>query len=325
MVTLVKEIGIRRAVRARSACSRARAASVRGRSTSTAATATSRSPSPRPTSRATARCRRTRRPIPTSTCTSSRSGPTASSCAARSATPASAANAHEIIVLPTPGDGSRRRRLRGVVRGARRHARPLALRVGVRCRRPRRVRVPGLVEAQDARDAHGVRRRVRPVGAGVPVPPARARRHRSRSAFVEYHRFTAVSYKLPLLDALVGMRRADRRDERRRQGRPHPDKLTQLDRSTPRRCGRSPRRPPCARSIDDARHRRTPTRSPPTGEVHVRHAVPRTRSSWCRTAPAASSSPARVAPTGRPRGAAGAREVLRAQPRRPRSGSACST
>ena len=29
--------------------------------------------------------------------------------------------------------------------------------------------------------------------------------HARRSAFVEYHRFTAVSYKLPLLDALVGM------------------------------------------------------------------------------------------------------------------------
>ena len=34
-------------------------------------------------------------------------------------------------------------------------------------------------------------------------------------AFVEYHRFTAISYKLPLLDALVGCARADRGDERR--------------------------------------------------------------------------------------------------------------
>ena len=40
--------------------------------------------------------------------------------------------------------------------------------------------------------------------------------------FVEYHRFTAVSYKLPLLDALVGRGRRDRGDERRHPGRSHP-------------------------------------------------------------------------------------------------------
>ena len=40
--------------------------------------------------------------------------------------------------------------------------------------------------------------------------------------FVEYHRFTAVSYKLPLLDALVGCGRARRGDERCAARRSHP-------------------------------------------------------------------------------------------------------
>ena len=34
-------------------------------------------------------------------------------------------------------------------------------------------------------------------------------------AFVDFHRFTAVSYKLPLLDALVGAAGGDRAHERR--------------------------------------------------------------------------------------------------------------
>ncbi len=79
------------------------------------------------------------------------------------------------------------------------------------------------------------------------------------NSFVEYHRFTAVSYKLPLLDALDRHRRADRRDERRGQGRPHPRQAHPARSPTRRRCGPSPRWPRSGRPSTTAASP-TPTR-----------------------------------------------------------------
>ena len=87
-----------------------------------------------------------------------------------------AANAHEIVVLPTRAMGPDDADYAVCVRGPGRHAGPVPLRVRVRRAGTRRVRVSDLVEAQDARDPDRVRRRVRALGTGVPLPGARARR-----------------------------------------------------------------------------------------------------------------------------------------------------
>ncbi len=117
------------------------------------------------------------------------------------------------------------------------------------------------------------------------------------SAFVEFHRFTAVSYKLPLLDALVGTAALIAEMNGVAKAGHIREKLTQLDhlrrdRARPHRDGRDPG--PDRR----ARHRVPRPAHHQHGEVHLRHAATTPRWSWCRTAPVACSSPARVAPTG---------------------------
>ena len=236
------------------------------------------------------------RPIPTSTCTWSRSAPTASSCAARSATRASA---------PTPTRSS-----------CCRPGRWAPTTPTTRCRSRRRSNTPGLslfVSAYGARDHDAFEFPISSkhkmletltVFDDVFVPWERVFLCREpelagtvSSAFVEFHRFTAVSYKLPLLDALVGTAGADRGDERRRQGRPHPREAhpahhLRRDRARAHRHGGAPR----PRSASTASP--TPTRSPPTWPSTPSPRSTTPRSSWCRTAPAGCSSPARAAPTG---------------------------
>ena len=70
-------------------------------------------------------------------------------------------------------------------------------------RRPRR-RAPHQRSTQDDGDDDGIRGRVRAVGARLPRRRSTSSRDRWRSRFVEHHRFTAISYKLPLVDALIG-------------------------------------------------------------------------------------------------------------------------
>ena len=118
-------------------------------------------------------------------------------------------------------------------------------------------------------------------------------------AFVEYHRFTAVSYKLPLLDALVGTAALIAEMNGVAQGGPHPRQAHAARSSTRRRCARSPTMAALRRA---RRRARGIAVSRPAhhehGEVHLRHAVPRGAASWCRTAPAGCSSPAPAARTG---------------------------
>ena len=117
-------------------------------------------------------------------------------------------------------------------------------------------------------------------------------------AFVEYHRFTAVSYKLPLLDALVGAAAADRRDERRRPRRPHPgqaDAAGDLRGDRAHVCeSRGPARAAIGEDGISPRLRSTTQHR----EVHVRDRLPRGGRAWCRTARAGCSSPAPAATTG---------------------------
>ena len=111
---------------------------------------------------------------------------------------------------------------------------------------------------------------------------------RSRHAFVEYHRFTAVSYKLPLLDALVGTAALIAEMNGVAQRRPHPREAHPARSSTPRRCAPSPRWPGSGpRSTSTAS--RIPTRSPPTWPSTPSPPATTRRSSWCRTARAACS------------------------------------
>ena len=116
-------------------------------------------------------------------------------------------------------------------------------------------------------------------------------------AFVEYHRFTAISYKLPLLDALVGCAAADRRDERRRGRGPHP---RQADAARDLRGDRAH----LVRSRGPARAGRArtgsagPTPPPPTSRSTRSRPASTPRCVRCRTARAACSSPAPAARTG---------------------------
>ena len=105
-------------------------------------------------------------------------------------------------------------------------------------------------------------RRVPPLHRGVVQAPAarRPRRHRG----------------------------ADRGDERRGHGRPHPGEAHPARSSTPRRCAPSPRWRACGpRSASTAS--RIPTRSPPTWPSTPSPPATTRRWSWCRTARAACS------------------------------------
>ena len=83
------------------------------------------------------------------------------------------------------------------------------------------------------------------------------------NSFVEYHRFTAVSYKLPLLDALIGTAALIAEMNGVAKAGHIRDKLTRLDHL--RRDGAGAHRHGrAAGARRRARHRRTPTRSPPT-------------------------------------------------------------
>ena len=117
------------------------------------------------------------------------------------------------------------------------------------------------------------------------------------NAFVEYHRFTAVSYKLPLLDALVGTAALIAEMNGVAKAGHIRDKLTQLDHL--RRDGARAHRDGGAAGPDRrARHRVSRPAHHQPGQVHLRHAATTRRWSWCRTAPAGCSSPAPAAPTG---------------------------
>ena len=140
-------------------------------------------------------------------------------------------------------------------------------------------------------------------------------------AFVEYHRFTAVSYKLPLLDALVGTAALDRRDERRGQGRPHPRQAHPARSSTPRRCARSPTWPRSGAPRRRPRHRLPRPAHHQPGQVHVRHQLPRGAGAGAGLRRRAAGHRSGRRRLGQPRGARGAGEVLRRQGARPRSGS----
>ena len=189
---------------------------------------------------------RTSRPTPTCTCASSRSAPTASSCAAPSATPRSAPTPTRSSCCPTramgPDDADYAvafavpaQRARACRCTSRPTAPATTTRSSSRCRRKHKM-LETLTVFDD-----------------VFVPWERVFLCREPElagplalSFVEYHRFTAVSYKLPLLDAARRRAALDRRDERRGQGRPHPrqaDPAHHLRRDGPgphrdgRRCG----------------------------------------------------------------------------------------
>ena len=116
-------------------------------------------------------------------------------------------------------------------------------------------------------------------------------------AFVEYHRFTAVSYKLPLLDAFVGCAAEIARMNGVHRREPHPRQAhapgdLQRDGAHPDR-GRGAARAsgdPTATAGPTAPPRTSPsTRSPPASTR---------RCARCRTARAACSPPDRAATTG---------------------------
>ena len=103
------------------------------------------------------------------------------------------------------GDGPRRRRLRGRVRDPGRHAGPDAGRQPLPLAgRQARGRAPALGDAQDGRDDDDLRRRLRALRARLPRRASTSSPATLARGFVEFHRFTAISYKLPLVDALVG-------------------------------------------------------------------------------------------------------------------------
>ena len=88
-------------------------------------------------------------------------------------------------------------------------------------RRPRRLRPPGVLEAQAAGDPDRLRRRVRALGAGVPLPGARE----GRCPGPHLRRVPPLHggvLQAPAGRRLRRRRRPDRRDERRHEGGPHP-------------------------------------------------------------------------------------------------------
>ena len=138
------------------------------------------------------------------------------------------------------------------------------------------------------------------------------RRALALDAFVEYHRFTAVSYKLPLLDALVGTAALIAEMNGVAKAGHIRDKLTRLiiyaetvRALTDMAALRAQRRRPRHRLPRPADHQ--------PRQVHVRHAVPRGVGAGAGLRRRAAGHRSGRRRLGQPRGAGGAREVLRRQ------------
>ncbi len=139
-------------------------------------------------------------------------------------------------------------------------------------------------------------------------------------AFVEYHRFTAVSYKLPLLDALVGAAAEIARmngvhPRRPHQGQAHAARDLRGDGAHVVRDGGATR-PGRRRRLLPPRLRHHQHR-----QVHLRHRLPRGGAHGAGLRGWAARHRARRRRLGQPRRPAGAREVLRAPRRRRPSAS----
>ena len=113
-------------------------------------------------------------------------------------------NTNEVIVLPTRAMKAEDKALRGRLCAADQHARAEAHREPAWLEPQERVRASDERAAQDDGDADRVRRRLRAQGARVPVAAKSISRGCLALTFVRYHRFTAVSYKLPLLELMAG-------------------------------------------------------------------------------------------------------------------------
>ena len=212
--------------------------------------------------------------------------------------------------LPHPGDERRRRRLRGGVRRAHQRPRPVDVHLVVLVGRPRRVGLPAVVEAQDARDAHRLRRRVRAVGTGLRLPGAAA----GRAARAHLRRVPPLHRRL--LQAAAGRPAGRRRGRHRRDERGGSRPATSARSSpswssTPRPSGRSPTWPRSGPASTSDRHRLPRSDDHQPGQVHLRHPLPPGPRAGAGLRRRAARDRSRRRRLGVRRDPPGAREVLR--------------